>query len=150
MQIWIDNDGCPRVVRDLVFGAASRRKLSVSIVGNSYCQIPKDSKFKMICVPGGFDVADDYIAEHVESGDLVITSDVPLAARIVAKGALGINSTGTVFDKQSIGDLVATRNLMQELRGGGMISGGPPPPGNIEKKKFADALDRVVAKLYKS
>jgi hypothetical protein len=134
------------MVRDLVFAAAARRHLSVAVIGNSYCQIPQNSLFTMTCVPGGFDVADDHIAEHVVAGDLVITSDIPLAAKIVAKGALGLNSGGTVFDKNSTGELLSMRNLMHELRGGGMISGGPPPPGNAEKKRFADALDRLLAK----
>lgn len=146
MKIWIDNDGCPRMVRELVFAAAARRGLPVAVVGNSYAQIPQNELFTMTCVPGGFDVADDHIAAHVEAGDLVITSDIPLAAKIVAKGALGLNSGGKIFDKNSTGELLAMRNLMQELRGGGMISGGPPPPGNAEKKRFADALDRLLAK----
>lgn len=147
MRIWIDNDGCPHIVRELVYAAAQRKNISVTVVANSYSKVPPGELFSMICVPGGFDVADDYIAEHVLTGDLVITSDVPLAARIVAKGALGINSHGTVFDERSTGELLATRNLMQELRGGGMMTSGPPPFAASDKKKFADALDRLVSKL---
>lgn len=104
----------------------------------------------MTCVPGGFDIADDYIAEHVHAGDLVITSDVPLAARIVSKGAVGLNSGGKIFDANSTAELLAMRNLMQELRGGGIISGGSPPAGPAEKKRFADALDRLLAKATPS
>ena len=102
----------------------------------------------MTCVPGGFDAADDHIAEHAAAGDLVITSDVPLAGRIVAKGATGINAQGKVFSAASIGDQLATRNLMQELRGGGIISGGGPPPfGPKEKQQFANALEKSLDKL---
>lgn len=147
MKIWIDNDACPRIVRELVFAAAQRKAISVMVVANTYSKLPDNTLFSMICVSGGFDVADDHIAEHVEAGDLVITSDVPLAARIVSSGAIGVNSHGVVFDASSIGEQVATRNLMQELRGGGMVAGGPPPFGPAEKKKFADAFDRVLAKL---
>lgn len=151
MRIWIDNDGCPAVVRDLVFAAAQRRTLQVVVVGNSQPRIPQNSLFSAVRVDGGFDAADDHVASHVSPGDLVITSDVPLAARIVAKGATGLSSQGTVYDASSIGDLIATRNLMQELRSGnmtGMASGGGPPPFDARtKKKFADALDRTMAKM---
>jgi uncharacterized protein YaiI (UPF0178 family) len=147
MRIWIDNDGCPAVVRELVFAAALRRATPVVVVGNSQPRIPNGDLFSAIRVHGGFDAADDHIAHTVEAGDLVITSDVPLAARIVAKGA----AQGTVYDARSIGDLLATRNLMQELRSGnmtGMSSGGGPPPFDGKaKKRFADALDRLVVSL---
>lgn len=149
MKLWIDNDACPRIVRDLVFAAAQRRNIKVIVVANAYSKLPPGELYQMICVSGGFDVADDYIAEHVEAGDLVITSDVPLAGRIVAKGATGLSSHGSIFDKSSIGELLAMRNLMQELRSGGTVSGGPPPFGPSDKKRFADALDRLVAKLCK-
>lgn len=135
------------MVRELVLAAAARRSVAVAVIGNSYCHIPMNPLFTMTCVPGGFDVADNHIAEHVERGDLVITSDVPLAAKIVEKGAIGLNSTGKIFDANSIGELLAMRNLMQELRSGGTISGGPPPPGQNEKKRFADSLDRLLAKM---
>ncbi|NDE15300.1 YaiI/YqxD family protein [bacterium] len=151
MKIWIDNDGCPRIVRDLVLASATRRKLPVTVVGNTLARVPPGPLFKAVCVHGGFDAADDHIAEHVASGDLVITSDVPLAARIVAKGALGLNSHGTVFNPESIGDQTASRNLMQELRGGGMLGasggGGPPPFGENEKRRFANALEKILDRL---
>ena len=151
MRIWIDNDGCPAIVRELVFAAAQRRSIPVVVVGNSQPRIPQGELFSAVRVHGGFDAADDHVANEVAAGDLVITSDVPLAARIVAKGATGLNPQGTVYDPRSIGDLLATRNLMQELRSGnmtGMPSGGGPPPFDARaKKKFADALDRIVAKM---
>lgn len=151
MRVWIDNDGCPAVVRELVFAAAKRRDLPVVVVGNSQPRVPPSELFIAVRVDGGFDAADDHIANEVQPGDLVITSDVPLGARIVAKGARGLSAHGTVFDSSSIGDLLATRNLMQELRSGnmtGMPSGGGPPPFDARaKKRFADALDRMIAKM---
>ena len=147
MHIWIDNDGCPRIVRDIVYRNAARCKVVVRVVGNSFMQVPPGGAVEMITVDGGFDKADDYIAEHVKDGDLVITSDVPLAARIVSSGAIGISSRGEVFDPSNIADKLSTRNLMQELRSGGSISGGPPPFGEAEKRSFSNALDRLVSKL---
>ncbi len=151
MRIWIDNDGCPALVRDMVFAAARRRSLPVTAVGNSQPRVPAGDLFSAVRVPGGFDAADDHIAENVSDGDLVITSDVPLASRIVAKGAIGLNPHGTIFNAASIGDQLATRNLMQELRSGNMTGmpsgGGPPPFDDRAKKRFADALDRIVTKM---
>ena len=147
MFIWIDNDGCPRIVRDVVYKNAGRCKVVVKVVGNSYAQVPHGGGVEMIKVEGGFDKADDYIAENVGSGDLVVTSDVPLAARVVEKGAIGLSCRGEVFDKGNISDKLSTRNLLQELRSGGSISGGPAPFGDAEKRNFANALDRLVSRL---
>lgn len=153
MRIWIDNDGCPAVVRDLVFAAAQRRSIPVVVVGNSQPRTPPNKLISAVLVHGGFDAADDHVAQEAQAGDLVITSDVPLAARIVAKGAIGLSAQGTVYDSGSIGDLLATRNLMQELRSGNMTGmpagGGPPPFDARSKKRFADALDKLVVKLSK-
>jgi len=147
MIIWIDNDGCPRIVRDIVYKNAARCKVAVRVVGNSFMHVPPGGGVQMIKVDGGFDKADDYIAENVGRGDLVITADVPLAARVVEKGAIGLSNRGEVFDSRNIADKLSTRNLMQELRSGGTVSGGPPPFGDAEKRNFANALDRLVSKL---
>jgi uncharacterized protein YaiI (UPF0178 family) len=145
--VWIDNDGCPAMVRELVFGAGQRFGLRVVVVANSYMRIPLNPLFSMVCVRGDFDAADNHIADHVQSGDLVITGDVPLAARIVAKGALGLSTRGDIFDESCIAERLAIRNLMQELRSGGEVRGGPPPLNAGDKKRFADALDRLLAQL---
>jgi len=149
------------MVRDLVLAAATRRQIPVRIVGNSHVNISREHGvaasggkllIETIVVRGGFDAADDRIVELCGGGDLVITADVPLAARIVAKGAIGLSPRGEEFDPRSIGDQLSTRNLMQELRGGGMLpggGGGPPPLGPADKKRFADALDRLLARLAK-
>lgn len=153
MVIWIDNDGCPRAARDVVFNAAQRRGHRVIVVGNSWMNVPnltgKDGSkiIEMIVVEGGFDKADDYIAENVNSGDLVITADVPLAARIVAKNAVGISPRGEVFDTRNVADKLATRNLLAELRGAGEVRGGPAPFGEADKRAFANTLDKFMARL---
>ena len=148
-RIWIDNDGCPKTVRDLVFKLAQKRQITVVVVGNSHMHIPAGVPATMIVVPGGFDVADAHIVEHCATGDLVITADIPLAALIVAKGANGLDPRGTIFDSESIQDRLAVRNLMQELRSAGDIRGGAPPYAENDKKKFANALDRFMTAMLK-
>lgn len=101
----------------------------------------------MLRVAGTFDAADNHIAEHVAAGDLVITADIPLASRIVAKGATGLSPHGEIYDLENVGERLATRNLLQELRSGDEVRGGLPPFGEGDKKRFADALDRLVTKL---
>lgn len=150
MRIWIDNDGCPRMARDLVFKVAERRKIPVSVVANSGMRLMPNPLFSMIVVSDAFDAADNHIADNVEKNDLVITSDVPLASRIVAKGATGLSSRGEIFDASNVAERLSTRNLMQELRSAGDIYGGPPPLGEGDKKKFADALDRLVTALSRA
>jgi uncharacterized protein YaiI (UPF0178 family) len=147
MKVWIDCDGCPRIVRDIVFAACQRLSVEVLVVANSYVQVPASPLIKAIKVSAGFDEADHYIAKQVNSGDLVITSDVPLASRIVEAGCIGVNAHGQVFDRSNIADILSTRNLMQELRGGGLVTGGPAAFGPAEKKKFADAFDRMLTKM---
>lgn len=149
MRIWIDNDGCPRLVRDIVLKTADRLRLDVTVVGNAFMRLPPNPRFKMEVVTGAFDAADDFIVAGVQLRDVVVTSDVPLASRVIIKGAIGISAHGFVFDERNIGERLATRNLLQELRGGGEVFGGPPPFGDSEKKKFADAFDRLVTSLIK-
>jgi uncharacterized protein YaiI (UPF0178 family) len=149
LRIWIDNDGCPRLVREMVFKTSQRRSLAVAVVGNSFMHVPPGGLVIMTRVTGAFDAADDHIAANVEAGDLVITADVPLANRIVGKGAWGLSPHGEVFDSENIGERLATRNLLQELRSGDEVRGGPPPFGEGDKKRFADALDRLVTRLMR-
>lgn len=147
MVIWIDNDGCPRLVRDMIFKAATRVQCQLMVVGNSWMRIPEAATFKMIVVPGGFDAVDDHIAANVSESDLVITADVPLAARVVEKKAVALSPRGEIFDARTIAEKLAMRNFMQELRSAGEISGGHGTFMSNDKKKFADAFDRLVTRL---
>lgn len=147
MQMWIDNDGCPGMVRDMVFKAAIQRNVPVTLVSHSFRGTSDHPLIKYVQVEAGFDAADHYIAEHAQPGDLVVTSDVPLADRIVKKGATGLNPRGEIYTAENIADKLSTRNLMAELRSGGTIRGGPPPLANNDKKLFADAFDRLLTKL---
>jgi len=150
MTIWIDNDGCPRVIRDLVFKVAERVQWVVCVVGNSWMRIPTSDLFKMVVVPGGFDAVDDHIAAHVTEGDLVVTSDVPLAARVVGSKAKAISSRGDVFDEKNVAERLAVRNLMQELRSAGDIQGGHGTFNDSDKKNFADNFDKLVSAMVRS
>lgn len=151
MQIWIDNDGCPRMARDLVFKFAERLKTPVTVVANSFMPIPPSPLFKMVTVSRDFDAADQHIEEHCQAMDLVITADVPLAFKIVKKGAYGLNPRGEVYDQSNVDERLSVRNLMAELRSGGEamgnVGGGPPPLGEADKKKFANALDKILTQL---
>jgi uncharacterized protein YaiI (UPF0178 family) len=138
------------VVRDLVFKAAERVKWTVCVVGNSWMRIPTSPLFEMVVVPGGFDAVDDHIAEHVKLGDLVITSDVPLAARVVESKAKAISTRGDVFDEKNIAERLSMRNLMQELRSAGEVKGGHNAFNDGDKKKFADSFDKLLSALVRS
>ncbi|TSJ62803.1 YaiI/YqxD family protein [Starkeya sp. 3C] len=143
--IYIDADACP--VKDETYRVASRHRIKVFLVANSYIAVPRDAEVERVIVPAGLDVADDWIAERVEEGDLVVTADVPLAARVVAKGAEAIGPTGKPFTASSIGMQLATRNLMQDLREAGEITRGPRPFSTRDRSEFLQALERAVQRL---
>ena len=150
MIIWVDADACPRDSKDLVFRMAVKRRIQAILVANSQMATPRSELVTLTVVPGGFNEADDYIVEQVQPGDLVITADIPLGARIVDRGALGLDPRGKVFDPQNVKERLATRNLMAELREGGMMGGGPPPYKPRDRSQFASALDRLLTQLLKA
>jgi uncharacterized protein len=146
LKIWIDNDGCPRVVRDHVFRMALKRQVHVVVVANTFFHAPSAS-VEVVVVNGDFNAADDHIAEQVGPGELVITSDVPLADRIVSSGGIAINSKGDIFDASNIKEKLAMRDLSHELRGAGMIRQGGQPLSQRDFGSFANAFDRILTKL---
>jgi len=143
--IYIDADACP--VKAEAYRVAERHRIKVFLVSNSFIAIPRDADIERIIVEAGPDVADDWIAERAEPGDIVITADVPLAARVVAKGAEAIAPNGKPFSTSSIGMQLATRNLLQGLRDAGEITGGPRPFSPRDRSEFLQALDRTVMRL---
>lgn len=147
MQIWVDADACPRDAKDLVFRAAIRMKIATRLVANAAMRLPRSTWITIDLVDKGLNVADDFIAENVTPGDLVVTADIPLAARIVDRGALGIDPRGLIYSETNVKERLASRNLLAELREGGMLHGGPPPYGPRDKSKFASALDQLLTKL---
>ncbi|UOK69649.1 YaiI/YqxD family protein [Ancylobacter polymorphus] len=143
--IYIDADACP--VKDETYRVAARHRLKVFLVANSWIAIPRDAEVERVIVAAGPDVADGWIVERVEEGDLVITADVPLAARVVAKGAEAIGPTGKPFTAASIGMQLATRNLMADLREAGEITRGPRPFSPRDRSEFLQSLERAVQRL---
>ncbi len=146
MTLWIDADACPRPVRDIMLRAARRRQLPLVLVANSSLGLPAAPGVRQVVVPGGADVADLYIIEHSKPGDLVVTADIPLADGLVRRGVTAINPRGEIYDQSSIGERLAVRNLMDELRGAGLAGrSGPAPFSDKDKQSFANALDKLLA-----
>lgn len=150
MLIWVDCDACPRDAKDLVFRAAERLSIETRLVANRGMWVPASPWIELIVVGQDFNEADDYIATNIAPGDLVVTADIPLAARIVDGGALGIDPRGQIFDEDNVKHYLASRNLMADLREGGMIGAGPPPYSPKDRSRFASALDRLLTRALRS
>ena len=150
MQIWIDADACPRVIKEIVFRASERLDVPVCLVANTSLAKHHSRLIKSVVVAGGFDVADDYIAEHAAPGDLVITADIPLAARIVARGAVGIAPRGEIYTEENVGERLSMRDLMMELREGGVVQGGPSQFSMTDRQRFASSLDRLLTRMHRA
>jgi uncharacterized protein YaiI (UPF0178 family) len=146
MRIWVDADACPNVIKDILFRAAERKQLALILVANHFLTVPPSRVIRSVQVPGGFDAADRYIVQQLQENDLVITADIPLAADVIAKNAHALNPRGELYTKNNIKDRLAMRDLMDELRSAGQVSGGPAPFGQRDKQDFANALDRFLAK----
>ncbi len=147
MQIWVDADACPRPVKEIIFRIAQRRQILTTLVANLPLRVPKSSFIKTILVPGGFDIADEKIEALTTSGDLVITADIPLAAKIIAKDAAALNPRGKLYTKDNINEALTMRNLKDELRGSGIETGGPPAFNKKDRENFANQIDRFLSKI---
>ena len=145
LHIFIDADACP--VKNEVYRVAKRYQLNVTIVTNTWMRIPDEKWITLKVVESGLDVADDWIVEHVETNDIVITADIPLASRCMKEGARVIGSTGKPFTEDNIGQVLATRDLMTELRGAGQITGGPAPLKKSDRSRFLQTLDEVIQSI---
>jgi len=145
IKIWVNADACPKPVKDILFRLAERKKIMVTFVANQRLRLVKSPFIHLIQVGYGADIADDEIVNKCHDGDLIITADIPLAARIVAKGAQALDPRGKIYDKNNIGQLLDMRNFMDELRGSGVETGGPPSFGQKERSKFANELDKFIA-----
>jgi uncharacterized protein YaiI (UPF0178 family) len=145
LQIWIDADACPNVIKDILFRAAERRQLPLILVANRLIATPPSQFIKAVRVAGGFDVADSYIVQQCQANDLVITADIPLAAEVVAKRAYALNPRGELYTQENIKEHLAMRDFMTELRDTGQTSGGPSAFGQRDRQAFANTLDRFLA-----
>lgn len=146
LHIYVDADACP--VKDEIYRVATRYSIPVTLVANKSLWIP-DQNVELVVVAEGLDVADDWIADHAGDGDVVITADVPLAARCLARGATVIGTTGRAFTEENIGDALATRNLLAELRGAGEVTSGPPPFEKKDRSRFLQALDGAITSIQR-
>lgn len=149
MKIWIDADACPRVIKEIVFRASERLQLPVCLVANKNLAKAHSRLVTSVLVADGFDIADDYIAEHAAPEDLVITADIPLAARIVDKGGVALDPRGELYTEENVGERLSIRDLMQELRGAGLAQGGPGQFGLVDRQRFASALDRTLTRMVR-
>jgi uncharacterized protein len=146
MQIWVDADACPGEIKELLYRAAERMKIKLTLVANQSLRIPRSEYIDTVLVRDGANVADRRIVELVAPGDLVVTADIPLAADVVAKGAEAIDPRGGLYTHANVGERLAMRNVIDQLRGGGHVSGGPPNFGPKDRQAFANQLDRWLVK----
>lgn len=149
MQIWVDADACPNVIKEILFRAAERVQVPLILVANKILQIPPSRYIRAMRVGAGFDVADNTIVREMESGDLVITADIPLAAAVIGRGGHALNPRGEYYSKENIEERLAMRNFMDELRETGVNTGGPAALSQKDRQVFANGLDRFLARHYR-
>ena len=145
-QIWVDADACPNVVKEILFRAAERAEVQVTLVANQYIQVPRSAFISSVQVPAGFDVADNHIVQEANTGDLVITADIPLAAEVVEKGCLALNPRGELYTPETIRQRLNMRDFMDTMRSSGVNTGGPPSLNLGNRQAFANQLDHFLAR----
>ena len=146
MQIWVDADACPQVIKEILFRAAQRAQILTTLVANTSLRIPASPFIRSVRVARGFNVADHQIMQQIQPGDLVITADIPLAAEVIGRGAHALDPRGELYSEDNVRERLAIRNLMQELRSTGEIVGGPAPFNQSDRQRFANHLDRFVSR----
>lgn len=145
MHIWVDADACPKVIKDILFRAATRTSIPLTLVANQTLHVPPSPFIRSVQVPAGFDVADNEIVKRVVAGDLVITSDLPLAAEVIENGGHVLSHRGEWYSAANIRPLLNMRDFMDNLRASGIQTGGPPAMSQSERQAFAGHLDRFLA-----
>jgi uncharacterized protein YaiI (UPF0178 family) len=155
-QLWVDADACPRVIKEILYRAADRAQVQLTLVANQPLTVPGSRHIRSVQVAGGFDVADSYIVRHAGKGDLVVTADIPLAAEVIEKGCLALNPRGELYTSENIRqrlnmrdfmDTMRSSDFMDTMRSSGLETGGPPPLSQGDRQAFANALDRHLARL---
>jgi len=145
MHIWVDADACPAVIREILFRAAQRTGVALTLVANRWIQVPKAENIRALQVESGFDVADNTIVQRVAAGDLVVTADIPLAAEVIEKQALALNPRGELYTTETIRQRLNMRDFMDTLRASGIDTGGQAAMSQRERQAFANQLDRILA-----
>lgn len=146
MNIWVDADACPAAVKEILYRAAERARVSLTLVANQPLRTPPSPFIRALQVPLGFDVADNEIARRVEPRDLVITADIPLAAAVIERGGHALDPRGELFSAETIRERLTMRDFMDELRASGVQTGGPSPLSHGDRQRFANQLDRLLAR----
>ena len=144
-QIWVDADACPGVIKDILFRAADRVGIQLTLVANQQVSVPRSPVIRSVQVASGYDVADSHIAQRVQPGDLVITGDIPLAAEVIEKRALALNPRGELYTEHNVRERLNMRDFMDTMRASGIQTGGPPPLSQSDRQAFANQLDRWLA-----
>jgi len=147
MNIWVDADACPAVVKEILYRAAERTRVSLTLVANQPLRTPPSPFIRTLQVPRGFDVADHEIARRVQPGDLVVTADIPLAAQVIERGAHALDPRGELYSPDTIRERLTMRDFMEDLRASGVQTSGPPPLAQGDRKRFANELDRLLARI---
>ena len=150
MHIWVDADACPRPIKEILFKAAKRREVETTLIANQYLHTPPSRFINAIVVAQGFDVADNEIVKRMSMGDLVVTQDIPLADEVVAKGGIALNPRGTLYTEANIKDHLSRRDMMEQLRDSGMVSGGPSIFDKKDVQAFSNSLDRELTRARKN
>ena len=145
MQIWVDADACPNVIKEILFRAADRVAVQVTLVANQAIQVPRSHHIRFIQVASGFDGADNYIVQQAQAGDLVITADIPLASEAIDQGCLALNPRGDLYTTENIRQRLNMRDFMDTMRSSGVDTGGPPAFSKADRMAFANQLDRLLA-----
>ncbi len=149
MKIWVDADACPVVIKDIIFKAAQRTGVETILVANQYIRVPAAKNVTSMQVPAGFDVADDEIVKRCKQLDLVITSDIPLAAEVIEKGAFALSPRGEMLDRENVRSRLNIRDFMDTMRASGVNTGGPPALSQSDRQSFANHLDRYLTQNHR-
>jgi uncharacterized protein YaiI (UPF0178 family) len=150
MKIWVDADACPVVIKEILFKAADRTKITTTLVANHYVRIPPSPFISFMQVSSGFDVADDEIVKRIEANDLVITSDIPLADEVIDKSGIALSPRGELYTKENIKSRLNIRDFMDTMRASGVQTGGPPALNQNDRQNFANHLDRIITQFKKA
>lgn len=149
MPIWVDADACPKVIKEVLYRAAEREQMMVTLVANQSLSVPPSKFLRTLRVAAGFDVADNEIVQRAQSGDLVITADIPLAAEVMEKGAIALNPRGERYSAATIGERLTMRDFMDTMRASGIQTGGPPALNQRDRQQFANELDKWLQQQRK-
>ncbi len=150
MKIWVDADACPVAIKEILFRASARTGVKVTLIANQQIAVPKSPNIRMIQVSHGFDIADEEIVKRLEPGDLVVTSDIPLAADALGKGGLVLSPRGERLTQDNIGARLNMRDFLESMRASGVATGGPAALSQSDRKAFADELDRLLSRMAKN